>query len=188
MLLIRRAFAILVQLLWCFRRKKQCNSFIRVFWSFYISFVVDRRLFRGNIVIVLYLILFKKQNASAWASTNVWAIHASFKRCMWGCSATKRRLPWWCLKDFGALYTVVRHVYHDRHWFGSDNRFFFFFFFSLFSLNFALVLAKFQNNPFNYFFLHIFSLCFWLLFFFYFRISYKIINDLQIQHLLFFNL
>jgi hypothetical protein len=96
--------------------------------------------------------------------------------------------------SFGAAFGISRHPLCDGVVHGQDKPLmchrqpfvFLFFFFSLSSLNLVLALPRFQTSLFNFFFLHSWSISFWLCFF---LITYKIaIVFLFHYSFIFFNL
>jgi hypothetical protein len=97
--------------------------------------------------------------------------------------------------SFGAAFGISRHplsdgVVHGQYkplmWHWQPFVFLFFFFFSLSYLNLVLALPRFQTSLFNFFFLHSWSISFWLCFF---LITYKIaIVFLFHNSFIFFNL
>jgi hypothetical protein len=96
---------------------------------------------------------------------------------------TKCRFPRRCLKGIGALDVMRWCVPLTHLGFDADDSFFF----SL-HLKFSATLFKNLDRPCNLFLLHIWSLLFWLLYFFNFEQFIKLQMFINFTPLLFFNL
>jgi hypothetical protein len=116
-----------------------------------------------------------------------WMVPVLFGRRVRGRSTTKHRFLGWRLKDIDILYTVVQCIFQDSWWFILVSIFFLFFLhLSFLFLEFCASLCKISEHLLQFFSPMTFYPYTFDYYFFYFGISYKIIDAFQFHLLLFF--
>jgi len=138
-----------------------------VFLSFYFGFIVNLKVTYGhycNWYIYIYIYIYKKK--TLWRVDNSRAVEQHVQCYL----ATKHRLLWLCMKSFGVPDVMGGVCPICSTGLASTTMFLF-----LSTLNSALITSKIQTSSYDLFFLHNWSLTFWLLFF-----IFKLFIKLQI--------